>query len=101
MSYDISLVHEEEDAEVGNHTYNTGTMFRKALGCGLRDFNGKPAREVAPQLWQGIIAMTDAPDEYKAMNPENGWGSSEGALRYLVKFYDACVKYPESIVRVY
>lgn len=101
MSYDISLVHEVEDTEVGNQTYNTSGMFNKAVGCGLRAFDGKRAGDVAPKLFTGIRDMTEAPAVYRAMNPENGWGNSEDALRYLVRFYEACMEFPNSIVRVY
>jgi len=101
MSYDISLVHEVEDIDVGNMTYNVSPMFSDALGHVFRDYDGKRAGDIIDELLAGIEKMTADPDRYKAKNPENGWGSYEGALAYLVRLYKACLEYPESIVRVY
>ena len=101
MSYDISLVKEIEVTVVGNQTYNTTPMFSKCIGHRLRDFDGQNAGEVAPKLLEGILNMTESPDIYRAMNPENGWGSFDGALHYLATFYKACIENPDTIVRVY
>jgi hypothetical protein len=101
MSYSIEIVHEVMDVDVGDQTYNTTPMFVEAVGNRLRDFDKQTCDEVAPKLLVGIIKMVHAPDIYRAMNPENGWGSYEDALRYLVDMYKACLEHPNSIVRVY
>ena len=48
----------------------------------------------------GIIDMQNKPDEYKLLNPKNGWGDYDGALEFLVDFLVACDQHPKSIVGV-
>lgn len=87
-------------AEVGNITYNVNPMFREALGCGLRETNGRNAEELLPELRRAIADMRDRPDVYSAMNPPNGWGNSGITLGFLEGFAAACARHPKATVSV-
>lgn len=106
MSYDIYLEIDtgaEYPATVvdcGNYTSNVSGMWKKALGERLAEFDGRNAGESVPLLDAGIKAMSSSPDEYREMNPANGWGSYEGALTYLVDLRSYCAEHPKTTIRV-
>jgi hypothetical protein len=72
-----------------NCTWNVTPMWRAALPSGqtLGVFlEGKTAAEALPDLRiavaaMAVAAMEDSPAKYRAMEPENGWGSYQGALQ--------------------
>lgn len=109
MSYNVYLEIDtggpEEDwpiaVEIGNYTANVSPMWHKALGgVSLRDFHLVNAREAAPKLAEAVKAMQADPDAYRAMNPPNGWGDYDGALRYLRDLAEACAKHPKCRILV-
>lgn len=107
MSYDVSL-----SADVGgpdlvplslldiNYTYNVGPMFYKAVGSGPNQWDGKPASEVSAICSRILDAFAAEPATYRAMNPSNGWGSFDGARKFIATIKDACDKAPKAILRV-
>ncbi len=84
----------------GNCTYNLGNMFKKALGFNFSDLNGKRAGDVLSKLQLSIKDMRDNPDEYKEYNPDNGWGTYEGAFEYLVRIAEACENHPDATISI-
>ncbi len=58
------------------------------------------AKELIPMLKLGLKDMKERPDYYKKFNSENGWGLYEHFVPFVEKYLNACIKYPESIVRV-
>lgn len=104
MSYDVYL---NVDGGAGhgvcafdrNMTSNVAPMWRKA-GVDLREFQGLLAGRVIDSLNAAIDNMTNYPEDYRAMNPENGWGSYEGALDFLTSLRDACQKFPRAEIGV-
>lgn len=118
MSYDTSVcidtgsgeLHEIE--EVGNMTSNVGAMFRDVLpgpyeGGGRYDGNGEPAdmsglpglsglrcSDALPLLNQAVVDMVSRRERLLTMEPANGWGTYDGALRYLKDCRDACERHP-------
>ena len=86
-----------------NCTYNVSPMFYKALPFddGIRGIEGLRGEEALEPLRGGVKAMEDNPDEYKAMNPENGWGSYEGALDTLRELVKWCVEHPKATFRIW
>ena len=106
MSYDIDLVidtgvEERTVVTVGNYTSNVAGMWKKALGYSLRELDNKKADSCIEDLRKAIANMEDNPKEYKEMNPPNGWGDYEGALNYLRKLLDACVKNPKCKIDIF
>ena len=110
--------------EVGDLTWNLAPMLAKALELpgadlgggehcfpwvnggdpaaryGILAFDMAPALEAAGPIAQAIARMKAAPDEFRAMNPKNGWGTYEGALEFMEKFYMACCDRPSWRIRV-
>ena len=108
MSHDVSLETKDVDGnpiwiEVGNITYNLTPMTHEAGMPYLGDIHdmAPPAGELAGILDQAITRMLSEPDMFKALNPPNGWGNYDGALKFLTTFRDACIKDPSATVRVY
>ncbi|MCE7081178.1 hypothetical protein [Streptomyces sp. ST2-7A] len=110
MSYDISLhayvstggpePKEVCVAEVGDYTANVAPMWDKALGHPLRDLTKRRAGDALDVLRKGIAAMETDPDTYREMSPQSGWGSYEGALKYLRDLRDACALHPNAQIYV-
>ncbi len=111
--------------EIGNITYNISPMWAEALGMGdgittdhdaisrIMGFDGArerpygifrfqdaPCVEAAGPLAEAVERMKNHPEHYRAMNPENGWGSYEGALAYLERLATECATYPEYRIRI-
>lgn len=107
MSYDIWLEIDTggpEPAtvcEIGNYTSNVSGMWRDALGRSLGDYHGAPCSEAAGPILRGIERMRTDPARYEAMNPENGWGDYEGALKYLERLYEACTQHPKATIAIW
>jgi hypothetical protein len=82
-----------------NYTSNCGPMWR-AAGADLAEYHGKPASECIPSLRAAVAAMEADPAKYKAMNPENGWGSYDSLLPALREMLAAFESAPVAIVGV-
>jgi hypothetical protein len=104
MSWDITLEERKwvdvKVANIGNYTYNVSKMYVEAMGESLSYFDGLKAIDAVELLAKGFCEMRDNPDKYKTMNPENGWGNYEGALKYLEDLLNACVENPNTIIHV-
>lgn len=107
MSYDGWLVMDTGGsepatvAELGNFTSNVAPMWRKALAAAgedirLSDTEGRGAAAVLPLLRKAVEHMEDHPDEYRELNPPNGWGDYDGALGYLRNVTQLCAKHPKA-----
>lgn len=106
MSYDIRLVintggkYPASVTECKSPTYNLGPMFALALGKPIREIEGQTAADVIPLLEKATAAMKRAPAKFKKLNPENGWGSYEGALESLCWLLEMCQEHPLAMVEV-
>ena len=67
--------------------------FKEALNCGEREI-------ILPTLKFMITDMKAYPEIYKSLNPENGWGTYEGALEFLEEALKALEKNKKSIIRL-
>lgn len=109
MSYDIYLEIDtggKEKAQVGDWyspTYNLSPMFCKAFGGdGVRELSGKSGKEAARMIHKALTDMMD-PDkvnDYKKLNPPNGWGDYDGAIEVLGKIMQDCISHPKATVHV-
>jgi len=107
MSWDVSMVIDtggEEPATVadcGNYTYNVADMYYLAMPsgglCGLDGLSGEAA---LPVINGGLKYMTENANELRKLNPKNGWGSYDGAVKFLTGIRDACVLHPKAFVEV-
>lgn len=108
MSYDVAIM-KEVDGEMmtcqdcGNMTANVGKMYYTCLRemgyeGRLSAWDGKPAYEFLPYA-EGIIQrMKDDPKRFEAMNPDNGWGSYEGALKWMQEIRKAILLSPDDAI---
>jgi hypothetical protein len=97
MSLDVYLTckHCKHSVLDLNITHNISPMWSK---LGIRDllYTGQPrAGDLVEPLTLAIRAMRDDWPAFAALNPSNGWGSADGALRFLVELRDACEANPE------
>lgn len=108
--------------ECGNMTGNIGGMYRKAMPwregmvaiysghdtpdprdsqrAGLCGLSGMRCSDALPILNEGVRYMEDHPAEMRELEPSNGWGSYEGALKYLRGIRDACAEHPLARIEV-
>lgn len=110
MSYDVHL-HIDVDTgaaepvnmvvhDVGNYTANVSPMWTKALGYRLADLHGRTAGDVMPDVRRAAWHMANNPEIYRAMEPDNGWGSHEGARDYLAQLLEGCLAHPKASIYV-
>ena len=109
MSYDVWIVRELDGvehmvAECGNYTSNVSPMWTLALGTcnslGTTIDLHPVTDDLLPHLQRAITAMTDDPSPFVDLNPENGWGDYDGALRYLQRIAHDCRLHPGARVVV-
>lgn len=87
-----------------NITHNLAGMAREAGvymplwrpdECGV-----SKACDLLIPLTDGLAALRADPFRFQQFNPENGWGSYEGLVRFTEKYLDACKRYPDADVHV-
>jgi hypothetical protein len=104
MSLDFYLeeiVTEKKDVFEGNITGNLCAMWIKAgIYEVLYDSKGKKAKEIINPLKLAVKDMEEKPKEYKLLNPKNGWGDYDGALKWIKELLESCIEHPESIINV-
>jgi hypothetical protein len=84
-----------------NVTSNLNPMLDKAnVYEATHETNWYKAGTIIDVLAVGIADMQAHPDEYKKLNPPNGWGSYEYALNFLISLHQACVDYPNAIISI-
>lgn len=108
MSYDIGLKMmldtggaEPFEVRLGawNYTHNCWRMFDLAGVRGVLKSDGTMlAADALPILARGVLRMEADPDAYRALNPQNGWGSYDGALAFVRAILDGCRAHPKATV---
>lgn len=101
MSYDIcwcvETVKENNDGErfvvvhapvYDSPTYNYRPMFVACMGWNYKQGEYYPMTEVLPKLRHGLAQLTEHPELYRQYEPENGWGTLEGAIRCIGSWID-------------
>ena len=83
-----------------NYTYNVSNMFEDALpgNDGVNQLNEMECSKAIPILEQGIKKMTDSPEHYKKMEPDNGWGTYDGALNVFKTLLEWCRECPLAMI---
>lgn len=91
MSYDMHIGDDDF-----NYTYNVSPMWYAAMPeKGIRSHYGMTGKDALVPLRRMREYMEDNRDELEAMNPENGWGSYEGALEFVNKLISASLRNPD------
>jgi hypothetical protein len=82
-----------------NYTSNGARMWREA-GVDLRDLNGKNALHAMGPLAQAIGLMIEQPERFRALEPDNGWGSYDSLVPALQELLQAMARHHKTTVRV-
>jgi hypothetical protein len=103
----VSFDDDSDSGEVysANITHNLGKMAREA---GIYEALWRPeeigithtAQLIAP-LNEGLALLKSNPERFTRLNPENGWGTYEGLVRFVADYLAACEAYPASEVSVW
>lgn len=99
MSYDIQFGVKVADVtpecfavigapEYDSPTYNLRDIFVKSMDWDYHQGEWYPVTEVLPKVQRGITELTLHPTKYKALEPDNGWGSVGGAVCFLQSVMD-------------
>lgn len=106
MSLDITLVKNGEVVYDANITHNLNKMasavsefFYKAIWR-PEEMDMKYAGDVVYELRKGVAVLACAPSHLKKLNPENGWGTYEDLLLFVVRYIEACEQHPTALIEV-
>jgi hypothetical protein len=58
------------------------------------------AKELVKPLTKGLKKLKENPRKFEDLNPENGWGSYHGLVKFVEDYLEACKANPEAIVRI-
>lgn len=102
MGLDIWLTEKVETEVVSkNITHNVNKMWIEAgIYEALYESEGKTAKDIIPILIKGLENMVQNPSKYKKLNPTNGWGSYDGAVRWLTDLIIEFKDYPDGIIGI-
>ena len=104
MSLDVYLMVDDERVYDANITHNLNSMASEA-GCyealWRPDEHGlEEAHQIESKLGEGLLELLSNPTYYKSFNPENGWGSYDGLVNFIVEYLKACNTYPSAKIVV-
>ena len=84
-----------------NITHNVTPMWHLAgVYDALYNSDGTHAGDWLGALRVGVRDMQDRPAVYEALNPPNGWGTYEGARRFLERSLAQCERHPKALIEV-
>ena len=85
----------------------THNLARMANECGLYEALWRPERneieiaeQMIPFLREGLKILQEDEEKLIHLEPENGWGSYEGLLEFVRKYYAACMENPDAELRI-
>jgi hypothetical protein len=85
----------------------THNLYKMAEAAGIDAHLWRPdeikitkAKELIEPLRQGLHNLKSEPERYKKFNPENGWGSYDGLVKFVENYLNACYEYPDADVEV-
>jgi hypothetical protein len=100
----------ENDAVETNEVYSaniTHNLGKMADEVGIYEHLWRPdeikvtkAKELIESLRQGLHNLKSDPERYKKLNPENGWGSYDGLVKFVEDYLNACYEYPDADIEV-
>lgn len=103
---ELSAHHETGDEQVYNASI-THNVTRIADAAGIYQALWHPeeigvtkAGQLIPLLAIGLANLRADPARFKALNPENGWGSYAGFVPWVARYLCACQDDPEAEVSV-
>ena len=103
MSLDISITAKREMIIYDtNITYNLADMYYKCIDKekGFKKLDGMNCKEALPIINNAIQEMLNNADDYRKLNPKNGWGSYEGLLKALQEMRNCCENNPDGTIDI-
>jgi hypothetical protein len=107
MSWDISIncSHCGHEVYDRNITYNVSKMYYHAFRKfghegGLRTLHKMMVSDAEPILEKIYHQLHKHPEIYEPMNPENGWGSYEGATKVIKELWDKSKELSEGTIYI-
>ena len=104
MSYDFWLASSCETCNTShvhfevNYTSNIGPMFRHRFKDGIHVINNENANVGGRILFDLLGHFLDNKEELEKLNPTNGWGDYEGALKLIRDMVKASMYAPNDAV---
>lgn len=106
MSLDVYL---EEMKPTAVYSANiTHNLNRMAEAAGIYQHLWRPdelgvkeARELIAPLREGVARLKAEPDRFRALEPENRWGTYEDFVPWVEDYLAACEAHPGAAVRVW
>ena len=101
MSLDIGIKAKREVyLYESNITYNLSKIYYKCINGGLKSLNEMSCKQALPILNKAIESMIEHEEEYKELEPSNGWGSYDGLLEEFRLLRETCENNPDGIIEV-
>lgn len=108
MSLDFYLHYECDGNEISvfstNVTHNLGKIAIEAdIYYALwrpEEKGWKIAKDLIEPLTKGLADLKARSEDFKKLNPANGWGSYEHFVPFVEEVLAACNKYPSAIISV-
>ena len=105
MSWTLYIQVPDKDGEVhwltpiDGMTYNLTPMWAKAIPFleVTRDFDNKKCSDILEDLKIGLNDILDNSDEYRKLNPDNGWGDFDGFFERYVHLIRDVAQNPEGV----
>lgn len=93
MSYDMGIG--EEDF---NYTWNVAPMWYDLYKeNGIREIYGLTGKQAVPVLRALREHMEDNAERLRELEPDNGWGSFDGALAFVSNLIAASLRNPDDL----
>jgi hypothetical protein len=61
----------------------------------------KKASELIKPLTDGLNLLKENPKTFEKFNPNNGWGSYDGLVRFVENYLEACKENPDAEISVW
>ena len=97
--------HDSHQVYSGNITHNLGRMAGEA---GVYKALWRPeeieisqAKQLIPLLEEGLHLLRSDPPRFQQLNPENGWGTYDGLIKFMGDYLSACREHPEATVQTW
>jgi hypothetical protein len=74
--------------EYDSPTYNLRPIFTKSMGWNYTQGVPYPLPDVLRRLKRGLKELAEHPDKYRALEPENRWGTVESAIECIDSWID-------------
>lgn len=58
------------------------------------------ARHIVPLLFDALHVLRGAPERFRPLQPDNGWGSYHGFVTWIDAYAKACLENPDALIRV-